>query len=127
MKLFDHLNVICETKENLDFGDEDVEKSYDTYIINRFVSMSEVFIPLVNAINRFDVPKFIHHTFLKFSLPKRKQYFKYIKGEKSKDDLFYIKKYFDCGNNDLKEYMKILSDEEINTIVSLYKSSKRGS
>ncbi|MFW6247424.1 MAG: hypothetical protein ACOC22_04625, partial [bacterium] len=81
MKIWDYLKSLT-SKEELDFNDDEVRKDYNPYIINRFVSMCDVYLPLANEINKYDIPKEVHYRFYYSTLPKRNQFFKYIKGSK---------------------------------------------
>lgn len=67
LSLFDHLNNLSDKK--IDFNPND-HKNYEPYMINRFVSMCDLFIPLVNEINRYDVPKDVHYKYYLNSIPK---------------------------------------------------------
>lgn len=123
MDLFEHLTTITTSKVQLDKQDIDNMKSYNPYIINKFVSMSDIFIPLVNEINKYpNIPKDIHQRFFKSTLPKRKQYFKYLKKkkEKSDNDINYIADWYEITFKDAKMYMDILTDNQIKSIVKKY-------
>ena len=123
MKLFDILDAITQTKEDLNFNDDEIKKNYSNFIINRFVSMSEAFIPLVNEINKYgDIPKSVHYRYLSSSMPKRKQYFKYLKKQKdiNEDELPYIADYFSVSIREAKQYMTMLKKETINEILDTY-------
>ena len=115
LSLFDHLNNLSEKK--IEFNPED-HKNYEPYMINRFVSMCDLFIPLVNEINRYDVPKELHYKYYLNSIPKRKQFFKYIskKKDEHKENRKNVMKYFQCGSKDVVEYLKILTEEQLEEI-----------
>ena len=126
MKIFDYLNAMTQDKTSLDFSSDEVSKDYSQFMINRFVSMVDIFVPFVNDINKYDVPKDVHYEFYKCFLPKRKTYFPYIK--KSKDlDLYekkYIAHYFEVGLTTAEQYIKIMSEDEIKEILEIYKYGK---
>lgn len=123
MTLFDHLNNICLDKKILNQNDKESIKNYDSFMINRFISMSEIYLDLVNTINHYsDIPKHIHSRFYSFIIPKRKQFFKYIKKKKdiNQDNKKYIMDFFNCGSNDIEKILDILSEDQIKKIVKLY-------
>lgn len=126
MNIFDFLNGMTVEKKSFDFEDREISKSYDTYMINRWISMVDFYIPLVNEINKHEVPKNVHYQFYLNVLPKRKQYFDYIK--KTKDlaitEKKYIADYFEVGMREADAYIKLLTDEQINQIIELYKYGK---
>lgn len=124
MKLFDYLKAITSQKLELDFNDHEISKEYEPFIINRYVSMCELYIPIANAINRFTVPKAIHYRFYLNALPKRQVYLEYIKPDKNVDDdtaIDYIAMYFDCGMKEARHYKTILSKDQIKEIIDIYR------
>ena len=120
--LFDHLNDLTLGKPEWDKYDDRRIKTYDPYIINRFVSMVKMFVPLINKINRSELSKEDHYNFLSGSLPKRKQYFKYIgkKADNNKEARECIIKYFNIGPRQVDEYLDILTTEQAQEIVKKY-------
>ena len=121
--LFDHLHNLTLSKKGFDVNNEEEFKSYNNYMINRFVSMSDMYIPIVNEINKYELPKDVHHRFFRKTLPKRKQYFGYIKQKKEIDDdtKELLCEYFQCANGELEHHLQILTTEQIKTITDIYK------
>ena len=127
MELFDYLKAITEKKDpELDFNNDEIRKEYQPYLINRFVSMCEIYIPLVNEINKYDIPKEINYKYYHSVLPKRKQYFSYIKKSKdlNKDEKIIIAKYFQIGLKEAEEYISLMSENEINEILNMFRYGK---
>jgi hypothetical protein len=92
-------------------------------MINRYVSMINVFIPVVNQMNRMqNVPNEVHYEFYKSILPKKFIYFEYIKKEKdvNKNDIECISKYFEISIREARMYCEILEEEDIKKITSKY-------
>jgi hypothetical protein len=82
--LFDHINVIYqEQKKNyfqsLTDGDK---KTYSAYMVNRFLSMNIHQLPLVNEIQKYSIPDENHYLFFATTIPRGKQYNKYVKAAK---------------------------------------------
>ncbi|MFW6272629.1 MAG: DNA polymerase clamp loader subunit A [bacterium] len=129
MKLFDYLNALTLKDKEVNFDNPEDRNEYKPYIINRFVSMSEVFIPVVNEINRYEIPKEAHYTYLDSIIPKRKQYFKYIKASKdlTLEEKKYVAMYFEVGLKDAERYIKILSKDQIDEIINVYTYGKNNS
>lgn len=128
MNIFDILKKITETKEDLDFDNEEINKAYDIYMINRFISMSEIFLPLVNEINKIpNIPKHIHYNFFRFALPKRKQFFSYIKKGKevNKIEKECIMNYYEIGKKEVDIYIELLSENQIKRIVKKFDYGKK--
>lgn len=123
ISLFDHLNNLTIHKKDFDHKNDECKKSYSNYMINRFVSMTDIYLPYVNEINKYELPNDVHYQFYKAFLPKRQQYFKYIKPKKEIDENTkeLLCEYFECGNNEIKNHLEILTEEQINKIKDLYK------
>ena len=124
MNLFDHLNALTQQDKELNKKDDSEIKSYQPYMINRFISMSEMYIPFVNEINKFpDIPKDVHYSFFNSLLPKRRQFFKYIKKKKDLrlEEKQYIATYFECGIREAEQHIKILTKDQINEILSKFR------
>jgi len=82
--LFDHINTIYqEQKKNyfssLTDGDK---KTYSAYMVNRFLSMNIHQLPLVNEIQKYNIPDENHYLFYATTVPRGKQYNKYVKAAK---------------------------------------------
>lgn len=122
MKLFDYLDAMTVDNKNLDFNDDEVNKKYPAYMINRFVSMSEIYVPVVNEINKYDVPKDTHYNYYFSILPKRKHYFKYINKKKdlTQKEKIIIAKYFEIGLKDAERYIQLLDEEQISEILEIF-------
>lgn len=123
MEIFDHLSNLTQFKKEVDFSNDEVKKSYVKYIINRWISMVEFFIPIVNQINKFDVPEEIHYRFYLNVLPKRKIFFNYIKKNKelNEKEKKYIAHYFEIGTKEADIYINILDNDQIQEILNTYK------
>lgn len=123
MNLFDHLNNITLHKKEFDDNNQEVKTSYLPFLINRFISMTEVYIPIVNEINKYpDVPKATHYRYYKQIIPKRKQFFPYIKKPKdfNIEEKECICEYFECSLKDADRYIDTLSEEQIKRIIRIY-------
>jgi len=126
MDIYQYLKAATVEKKDLDFNNNEVNDDYSPFIVNRFVSMVEYFVPLINAINKYDVPKSVHYNYLKNSLPKRYISFKYIR--KKKDLTLTEKKciahYFEIGLKEADYYIKMMEQEDIKKILEIYEYGK---
>jgi len=124
MKLFDHLNNLAVEKRDLT---EEEVKTYSPFIINRFVSMSDLFLPVAAELNQYSsIPARSHNEFWQGFLPKRKQFFKYIKGKKENMDheRECLMSYFEVGERDVDSMLDILTKEQLKEITDKYKTLK---
>ena len=122
-KLFDHLEDITINKKPYDSENHDRVKSYAPYMVNRFFSMVQFFIPLVEMVNRFDIPKEVHYNYYFSTLGKRKYYMSYlgnVKNNKFETDsvIKCLCYYFECGHKEAERQMDILTVEQIQKIVN---------
>jgi hypothetical protein len=82
--LFDHINAITSQQHPNywdEISDED-KKSWSNYMVNRFLSMKPDWIEFVNEVQKYSLqPKELYKVYIDI-LPKKKQWLKYIKGDK---------------------------------------------
>lgn len=127
-ELFDYLKALTEKPEELDFENEEIRKGYQPFMINRFISMSEIFVQIVNEINKYDIPKNVHFNYFFSVLPKRRQFFNYIKKKKdlSETDKLIIANYFEVGMKEAEKYIQMLDEKQIEEILEIHRYGKNG-
>ena len=116
-ELKDYLNAINHTKERLlDSEDEQWEKKYAPFIVNKCVAPFPDTLMLVNEINQLHhLDKKLQFDFLLNSLRTRKRYTPWMKAKKLKN-LEYVKEYYGYNNEKAKIALDILSDGQISAI-----------
>ena len=116
-ELKDYLNAINHTKERLlDSDDEDWEKKYPPFIVNKCVYPFQDTIMLVNEINQLPhLDKKLQFDFLLNSIRSRKRFTPWLKASKI-EDLEYVKEYYGYSNDKAKQALDILTDEQIATV-----------
>ena len=127
-ELKDYLNAINYTKENLlDTDDEQWEKKYYPFIVNKCVAPFPDTVMLVNEINQLPhLDKRLQFDFLINSLRPRKRYTPWLKAKKL-ENLDCIKEYYGYDNEKAKTALDILDDEQISAIKQkLYKGGRDG-
>lgn len=114
MKLTDYLNSINYTKEPLmDTEDEQVEKQYAPYIVNRCLSYFIDTILHANQMNQFSqADKKLQFDYLQNAIRKRKRFSKWAKNELG-DEFTIVKEYYGYSNSKTKEIMSLLTNEDI--------------
>ena len=125
-ELKDYLNAINHTKEPLmDGEDEQWEKKYPAYIVNKCVAPFPDTIQLVNEINQLHhLDKKLQFDFLINSLRPRKRFTPWVKAKKL-ENLEYVKEYYGYSNHKAKSALEILSEEQISAIkIKLNKGGK---
>ena len=117
-ELKDYLNAINFSKKNLlDTEDEDWEKKYPPFIINKCLSMHYDTLMQANEMNGYHfLPKKLQFDFFINSVRKKKRFGgKWLSSSKLKN-LDYIKEYYGYSNEKAKTALNILSKEQIETI-----------
>ena len=116
-ELKDYLNAINHTKEPLmDTEDEQWERKYPPYIVNKCVAPFQDTIMLVNEINQHPhLDKKLQFDFLINSLRPRKRYTPWVKAMKL-ENLEYVKEFYGYDNEKAKVALDILNDKQISAI-----------
>ena len=118
--LFDHISQITAVQNPNyweDISDED-KKTWSNYMVNRFLSMKPDWIDLVNEIQKYPLEPKQLYKFYTSILPKRKEWLRYIKGDKK---MKYPKWLYEIVVKELQCSMKEASDA-----VDMYEISTGG-
>ena len=124
----DYLKAIYVSKESLlDSEDEQWEKKFAPFIVNKCVAPFEDTVMLVNEINQLHhLDKKLQFDFLINSLRPRKRYAPWMKAKNLKN-LEYVKEFYGYNNEKAKAALDILDDEQISAIKKkLNKGGKNG-
>lgn len=124
MSPFDHLKELSVNKKETFKLPEDMS-GYEPYIMNRILSMVDIYRPVALELSRHELPKEVHYRYLYNILPKRDIFVKYLKAAKqNQNDEKWISRYFESGTRDLEYAMKFLTDDEIKTIKKKFGNQK---
>ena len=116
-ELKENLNAINYTKEPLmNTEDEQWEKKYPPFIVNKCVAPFPDTVMLLNEINQLHhLDNKLQFDFLINSLRPRKRYTPWLKATKL-ENLEYVKEYYGYNNEKAKAALDILNDEQISAI-----------
>ena len=116
-ELKDYLKAVNQSKEPLMNGDdEDWEKKYPPFIVNKCVAPFPDTVMLVNEINQLHhLDKKLQFDFLINSLRPRKRYTPWLKATKL-ENLEYVKEFYGYNNEKAKVALDLLNDEQISAI-----------
>ena len=122
MKIFDWLNQITYDKQPWNSFTEEDKKSFEPYMIHRFLSMNPDYIEFVNLVQVFPVTdkEKIYNIYL-YMIPKKKMFLKYIKSSTKKRQeklLGYIASYYECSLGEANEYIDILRENGVKDILN---------
>jgi len=114
MTIFDWLNEISYNKRPWSsFNNEDRE-SFNSYMINRFISMKENYIDFVNTIQKYSINKELLYNYYCQLIPKRKIFFRYIKPKKStlnSNLITILAKYFESSEREIKDNYQLIGKD----------------
>jgi hypothetical protein len=126
MNLFDWLNEITYSKRPWDYFTSEDKDEFNLFMIHRFISMNPDYIDVVNLIQQYPncSKKYVYKYYCDM-LPKKKSFFKYIKTsiKWEKETIDKIAGYYKCSTREAKEYISILTDNQIKDILNIGTSS----
>jgi len=116
---FDFIKSASQTKQDLIKNadqPEYVEKQYAPYVVNKGFSNFEDTILHCNEMNRLhDLSNHAQYKYYLTALRARNRFSKWTKYAKN-DDLDMVQEYFQCNRGVAKQYLKILTKENLETI-----------
>ena len=127
MTIFDWINQINYEKKSWDSFSEAEQKTFNTFIINRWLSMDEELIQIVNYFQKYSIgllePKDTYMWYRDI-IPKKKRFNKYIKGKKAmkydSELISTICKYFETSKEECVEYIEMMNKDELKSILELH-------
>ena len=130
--LFQHLSGLKESKTSWDSLSVMDKKTFEPFMVNRFLSMNMGLLELVNELQKFTIgqlsPRDVYKMYLDF-LPKKRSFDKYIKGKKddkyNSNVLGYLAKYYSVSQREVRDYLEILSKDDITEILLKYGLDKK--
>ena len=132
MTIIDWINQVLIHKKSWDSFSESDQKTFNTFIINRWLSMDSDFIEVVNFFQKYAIgtlePREVYKWYCEV-LPKGKRFNKYIKGKKDKKyDKYLINTlsgYFECSKLQVLDYIDLLPRDEIINILQMHGTDKK--
>jgi hypothetical protein len=122
MTIFDWLKEITYNKSKWESFTEEDKKSFEPYMIHRFLSMNPEYIEFVNLVQTFPyTDKEKTYNIYLYMIPKNNMFFKYIKSSKKKKQeslLKHIANYFECSFGEAEEYIDILRETGVKSILT---------
>ena len=127
MTIFDWINQILVKKKHWNDFSEDEQKKFSPFIINRWLSMDNEFLEIVNFFQKYSIgtlePREVYKWYCNM-LPKGKRFNKYIKGKKDKkyntELIDIMVTHFECSKSQVKDYLDLIAKEELMEILEKY-------
>ena len=112
--LWGWLNEITLYKTPIENISEESWDKWNSYVVNRYVSMDIRYIELANSIQTipYDNKHQLYQIYREM-IPKSKVFLKYLKSKTKKKSatlIEYVAKYFECSLGEAEEYIDILRD-----------------
>ena len=119
--LWGWLNEITLYKTSVENISEESWDKWNSYVVNRYVSMDIRYIELANYIQTipYDNKHQIYQIYREM-IPKSKVFLKYLKSRTKKKPatlVEYVAKHFECGLGEAEEYIDILRDHGTRSIL----------
>tara|TARA_Y100000356_G_C11014036_1_gene159822 strand:+ start:97 stop:519 length:423 start_codon:yes stop_codon:yes gene_type:complete len=132
MTIIDWINQVLVHKKPWDSFPESDKKTFNAFIINRWLSMDIEFIEILNYFQKYSIgtlePKETYKLYCDV-LPKGKRFNKYIKGKKSKkynkELVNMLVNHYETSKLQVEEYIELLSKDEIISILKVYGVDKK--
>lgn len=128
LTLFDHLNHVQSVQDPNYFSSlsEGDKKTWNNWMINRFLSMVPEYIEVINEIQHLStsIPNDEYYRLLISVIPKKKTYAKFIKqintDKYSKSVMMFLAKHFECSTREVNDYLTILTENDVKSIYYKY-------
>ena len=122
MTIFDWLKEITYNKSKWESFTEEDKESFNCYMIHRFLSTNPEYIEFVNLVQTFPyTDKEKTYNIYLYMIPKNNMFFKYIKSSTKKKQeslLKHIANYFECSLGEAEEYIDILRESGVKSILT---------
>ena len=121
MTLFDWLKEITTNKTSWENFSEKDHESFNTFMINRYLSMNIDYIEIVNFVQKIPLTeKEKYYTIYCQMIPKKNVFLKYIKSNKKtkpQEVVEYIAKYYECSLGEADHYIDIIREPGVRHIL----------
>ena len=120
--IFDWLKQINYHKQPASSFSEKDWELFNSYMVHRFMSMNKDFIDVVNYVQEMPPQeKILIYNIYREYIPKNNKWNKYIKSnikQHNTELLKYLSQYWECSQNEVKEYLNFLEDDIIFSILN---------
>ena len=121
MTPFDFLRLVHDKKIKWEDLNEDEQKTYNKFIINRALGFNNNMLDIVNRLQGYDVTPKESFKYYQSMTGDKFKFNKWIKGNKEKsfnpELLLKIAGYLECSKKQASEYLNVLSKKEIKSLL----------
>ena len=121
MTPFDFLKLVHN--KSIKWGDlnEDEQKAYNTFIINKALSFNSNYLDIVNKIQHYTPTPKESFKYLQSMTSNKFRYNKWIKGQKTKSFnshlIAIISTHLECSSKQAEDYLNILEKKEVKLLL----------
>lgn len=117
--LFDYINAITTTKQNLSELDIEFQKNYNPFMVLRGLSNNVSDVLWANALNVYhgDLSKKQHFDFLFHCLKQGKRYSKWTK-EKKDEQVTMVSEFYKVRRDEAEQMIELISPEQLEHIMN---------
>tara|TARA_B100000424_G_scaffold267178_1_gene259495 strand:+ start:1374 stop:1784 length:411 start_codon:yes stop_codon:yes gene_type:complete len=121
MTPFDFLKLVHDKKIKWEDLNEDEQKTYNKFIINRALGFNNNMLDVVNRLQGYDITPKESFKYYQSKTGNKFKFNKWIKGQKTKtfnsELLTQIASYLECSKKQAEEYLSILSKKETKNLL----------
>ena len=121
MTPFDFLRLVHDKKIKWEDLNEDEQKTYNKFIINRALGFNNDMLDIVNRLQGYDITPKESFKYYQSMTGDKFRFNKWIKGNKDKpfnpELLLKIAGYLECSKKQASEYLNILSKKETKNLL----------
>ena len=121
MTPFDFLKLVHDKKIKWEDLNEDEQKTYNKFIINRALGFNNNMLDVVNRLQGYDITPKESFKYYQSKTGNKFKFNKWIKGNKEKsfnpELLLKIAGYLECSKKQASEYLNVLSKKETKNLL----------
>lgn len=119
--IFDHAKAVSTTKPPWETLSDEDKKSWNVYMVNRILSMNPDLLHLVDYVqlNSNMPPEAVYKTYCSL-LPKGYAFKPFVKSQVKGDTIKSVAKFYRVSKREARDYIKLLSEEDLSSIRSKY-------
>ena len=121
MTPFDFLRLVHDKKIKWEDLNEDEQKTYNKFIINRALGFNNNMLDIVNRLQGYDVTSKESFKYLQSMTNDKFRYNKWIKGQKTKSFnphlIAIVSTHLECSSKQAEDYLNILEKKEVKMLL----------
>ena len=131
MTLFKWIDELFTKKRPWDSFSKEEQKKFSPFMVNRYLSMNNDFLPIVNHFQKLTIEVMPHSAVYKFYcslLPNKKTYLRYLSGKKTKVNekvVPFIQEYFEVSKIQAGEYYQLMNKDDLKSLLTKYGKTEK--